>query len=592
MNDAEILNILDLCRGEPSPESWRLICEGLSAIPTRALTPARLDEIEGALDRHWPDELRATMCGMFWDEALMRGRRDVRHRVVRSLRYDRVFIGRFGGIMMRSPDHIPGAIARGQAPQTWEHLSRVNLGGQTLSADDLAAMAAAPMPALRHLTIGAATAEGVRALSDGPWMARLEGLSFAALEPGDEAVEALCRAPLGRLKALELGKTQIGQRGAAAMAGCEGLGALERLAIRSASIDAPTARALSQGLGRLSSLRVDECGIDGATLEALLAGALRPAELLLARNPLGLQGAEVLARLGDGIKALSLGRCGLDDSAMGALAGSRSLSDLETLEIDKPYGDGPENGLTGEGACALLASPHLTRLRRLTLHGRLGRLDGPLLSNLSALALEGDLAGVDWGRLGAELGSQLKSLRLGGAGLSVEETGALLDGLLVSVMEELNLSGSRLDRAGVERLGDARRVERLWLSGCGLKAASLEPLLSCGAAPERLHLDDNDLGDEGIERLAASPLLAQVRNLGLSRVGITDRGALALARSPWLARVDRVLLSGNKIGPEGARALAARVMFRGGWMSVDLGDNPIGEAGKAALAEAPPRCCP
>ena len=86
---------------DPSPESWRLLCEGLAALPEDAALTG-IERIEGILDA-WPDELRATMCTLGWDDTFLAGQPDPRSRIIRYFRFDSVFLGRYGGLMMRNP---------------------------------------------------------------------------------------------------------------------------------------------------------------------------------------------------------------------------------------------------------------------------------------------------------------------------------------------------------------------------------------------------------------------------------------------------------------------------------------------------------
>jgi hypothetical protein len=66
-----------------------------------------------------------------------------------------------------------------------------------------------------------------------------------------------------------------------------------------------------------------------------------------------------------------------------------------------------------------------------------------------------------------------------------------------------------------------------------------------------------ELGDAGVEVLAASPYLASLTDLDLSVNQIGDAGARALAASPYLAGLTTLDLYGNSIGDVGAQALAA-----------------------------------
>jgi hypothetical protein len=81
-----------------------------------------------------------------------------------------------------------------------------------------------------------------------------------------------------------------------------------------------------------------------------------------------------------------------------------------------------------------------------------------------------------------------------------------------------------------------------------------------------LDLSCNDVGDRGIEALAASPILTNVRELDLGShhmIGdnvFGDRGALALAYSPHLEQIAELRLQemGGRISAAGWQALRQR----------------------------------
>jgi uncharacterized protein (TIGR02996 family) len=73
-----------------------------------------------------------------------------------------------------------------------------------------------------------------------------------------------------------------------------------------------------------------------------------------------------------------------------------------------------------------------------------------------------------------------------------------------------------------------------------------------------LCLGNSRIGNAGVERLAASPHVRQLAALHLYCNDIGDRGAHALAESPNLARLRELSLMVNSIGPAGQAALRAR----------------------------------
>jgi uncharacterized protein (TIGR02996 family) len=98
----------------------------------------------------------------------------------------------------------------------------------------------------------------------------------------------------------------------------------------------------------------------------------------------------------------------------------------------------------------------------------------------------------------------------------------------------------------------------------------------------RLHLSLL-IGPRGMEVLAASPHLKNLRQLGLSGNVISTTGARALAKSPHLTRLTDLNLDGNRIGAAGAEALAGSPNMAG-LTTLNLGGNNLGSAGVEWLA--------
>ena len=99
-----------------------------------------------------------------------------------------------------------------------------------------------------------------------------------------------------------------------------------------------------------------------------------------------------------------------------------------------------------------------------------------------------------------------------------------------------------------------------------------------------LDLEQNDLGDADLSKLAVSPHLGRLESLLLwnNRAGDVGTAALARAELPALTRLD---LSNNQIGDAGTVALAMSPLL-GRLRVLDLTGNGIGDAGAAALALA------
>ncbi|MEO1269224.1 MAG: FHA domain-containing protein, partial [Myxococcota bacterium] len=86
----------------------------------------------------------------------------------------------------------------------------------------------------------------------------------------------------------------------------------------------------------------------------------------------------------------------------------------------------------------------------------------------------------------------------------------------------------------------------------GMRYLVLSPVLT---QLDHLNLDQNEVGDEGIQSLMASPRPAQMRVLSLNACTISDAGAKLLAQGDWPC-LERLELKLNTVGQEGALALA------------------------------------
>ena len=70
-----------------------------------------------------------------------------------------------------------------------------------------------------------------------------------------------------------------------------------------------------------------------------------------------------------------------------------------------------------------------------------------------------------------------------------------------------------------------------------------------------LDLDDNKLGDQGIQDLINAPVLENIQYLNLSKNGISDQGLEILAKAEFLGKLKRLHLKGNPIKGRGVIAL-------------------------------------
>jgi Ran GTPase-activating protein (RanGAP) involved in mRNA processing and transport len=118
-----------------------------------------------------------------------------------------------------------------------------------------------------------------------------------------------------------------------------------------------------------------------------------------------------------------------------------------------------------------------------------------------------------------------------------------------------------------------------WVRGAKLlreEQRSLAAVLGIDAMRqvELLDLSHNDLGDEGVERVAASSCLGGLEVLLAVGVGCMDRGAIALAEATGLPVLESLSLSRNDIEADGAARLIG-INRLTALHSIDLSVNPI-----------------
>jgi uncharacterized protein (TIGR02996 family) len=222
------------------------------------------------------------------------------------------------------------------------------------------------------------------------------------------------------------------------------------------------------------------------------------------------------------------------------LAASPYLAEVAVLEFVDYYSE----PLTAEGARAFAGSPHLGRLRALSLYR----------NNIGNEGLHA-LAGAPWL-------ANVRALNLVDNGLSAEGVRFLAGPERAASLTVLALANNSLGDEGLRALTTPSLppgLVELDLARCGIGASGIAALAAT-PGPGRLAtltLDSNPLGASGITRLAAAPLLAGLAGLNLNRCGVGDAGAEALARSPYLADLTSLGLGYNGITTRGADALRA-----------------------------------
>lgn len=164
---------------------------------------------------------------------------------------------------------------------------------------------------------------------------------------------------------------------------------------------------------------------------------------------------------------------------------------------------------------------------------------------------------------------------------------AHLAGLVVSVDFRRGIPDSATVDAATflargPELFERLRVRRLRL----IDVAAVVPKLAASpllAGVRELDLCSGELGNGGVAALARSPHLRHLDALDLGFNGIDDAGVEALARSSGLPALTALALNDNdRIGSDGVRALAESPFFAG-LTALDVSGNDVNEHGIRAL---------
>jgi uncharacterized protein (TIGR02996 family) len=200
-------------------------------------------------------------------------------------------------------------------------------------------------------------------------------------------------------------------------------------------------------------------------------------------------------------------------SAAGVRALTHSPHAVGLAELDATLEQG------GPGvAAALVASPHLGRLERLTLRG------GPLDAEGARQLARGGLPALR--RLG------LFGTKIGNAGAR-----ALAEAPHLAALTHLDLWANEVGEEGAIALAESPHLRNLRV----------------------LHLGLNwHITDAGIAALAAAPALAGLESLDLCHAALGPAGARALVASPHLGRLTYLRLALGGLPDESRRALKAR----------------------------------
>jgi len=110
----------------------------------------------------------------------------------------------------------------------------------------------------------------------------------------------------------------------------------------------------------------------------------------------------------------------------------------------------------------------------------------------------------------------------------------------------------------VEEIFEGRlRGNQLMLSGKGLNAEEARLLWQSPRMEEVswLDLDDNNLGDQGVQDMVECAFLKNVQYLNLNQNSVSDEGLKFLAKAKHLGKLKRLHLKENSINGEGLISL-------------------------------------
>ena len=158
-----------------------------------------------------------------------------------------------------------------------------------------------------------------------------------------------------------------------------------------------------------------------------------------------------------------------------------------------------------------------------------------------------------------------------------------------SAIRQMGLARCQLGDAGARAMTvwlAAARLEHLFADGNAFGVASAKNFATHWRTNLKgsLLLAENQLGDEGVDALAATGLGERLRRFDLSSNGLTAKAVRSLARSPHLPRLRELELSDNNLGDEGAIALSESSLL-GRLIELDLSVNGIARVGARALAD-------
>jgi hypothetical protein len=448
-------------------------------------------------------------------------------------------------------------------------------------------------------------------LVQSPKLARLTHLGISG-ELGPSTVQAIASsARMARLTSLDLSGIRCGAAGCHALAASPHLARLERLNLKNAEIDGGIDALLSSPyLRALRTLEISGAHID-EDCATKIADADWPPDLKAPEwddQHLSAAAARALARSPNLARttALDLDTHFITPATMAALLASPHLTGLRALELH--YGeedDAPEQPLLvalQNPALAMLDElspsipyPHLTRallaagdhLSHVTTfyctthivdETLLALVRSPIMRSLTHLTLWIHELGGESVRALVESphAAQLQDLRFDGGPISDEATLAIAHAPTMANLKSLELGycGGPTALAALINSPHLQQLKELRTAGDfgveGLTAIANSPLLLChygGMYGERwdCSLEGCNITADTLPILLDSPYLPQLASLQLGNNPLGDAGASVLAAHPALLHLERLSLEHAEITLEGVRILAASPYIRNIW---------------------------
>jgi hypothetical protein len=188
----------------------------------------------------------------------------------------------------------------------------------------------------------------------------------------------------------------------------------------------------------------------------------------------------------------------------------------------------------------------------------------PALRSLFLGDFSSDETEVSWSSIGdlAKLYPAVANLE----SLKLRSGTMKLGRIVLPRLRTLEIETGGLDKATLKSIVNAELPSLETLSlffgssnyGCDLTRKDVMALLAVDRFPRlnRLGLCNSELGDELCQHLHLAPLVAQVRELDLSRGTLSDKGARGLATyAAGFAHLDKVDVSNNYLTKDGIRTL-------------------------------------